>query len=67
MKSEVNRILTLLTNMIATQSTEIEQSYHVSVQIDFIIAKGRLAHEMNGVSADIGKHMKMVLKRLDTH
>lgn len=59
---EIKRILTMLTNMVAAESFGINNGYHSCVLIDFIIAKGKTAHEMNAAPAKIGKHHRMVLK-----
>lgn len=47
-QDEINRILATLSNRIADASEGISKNYQLLTEIDFILAKGRYAIELNG-------------------
>lgn len=55
-KDEIIKILTQLTLKIAAHSGEIDQSLSAIAQIDFVLAKGRLSQEMEGISPVLNNH-----------
>lgn len=61
-KKEIEKILKELTEMISIESDNIKSTYDDCVNLDFIIAKGRLSHEMNGIEAKISDDNFIKLK-----
>ncbi|MBF4694335.1 endonuclease MutS2 [Fusibacter ferrireducens] len=50
-EQEVYKILSTLSNQIASEMRAIEINYEVMTHYDFIFAKGKLSRRMNGISA----------------
>ncbi len=44
---EIEKILATLSGLVAEHSTELASNYEILSQLDFIFAKGQLAHKMN--------------------
>jgi len=55
-KEEIIKILTQITLKVALHSEEIESTLETMAQIDFILAKGRLSQEMDGISPILNNH-----------
>lgn len=61
-KKEIEKILAELSSLIATCSDEMEYNHRLLTQLDFILAKGKLAHDMNGIKPELNDEGKIRIK-----
>ena len=61
---EVRRILRQLTERLAAQSVAVEQALELLGEVDFIVAKGRLSRQMQGIAPQFASHQRPELRLL---
>jgi len=62
-RREIERILKELTQMIAVQVDDIRLTYHASVSLDAIFAKGKLSLAMKGVEPEITESQAIRIRK----
>jgi DNA mismatch repair protein MutS2 len=61
-QEEIIRILTEITSEVAVVSDTLLSNQETLIQLDFIIAKGKLSHKMKGVGPELNREGKIRIK-----